>query len=378
MKVSLEKRKIKGGRLSLRLMYYHGYERKPDGGIKHHRTFEKLDLFLYEKPKTAPEKQHNKEVLQLAESIRAKRIVEAQSGKHGFIDNTKSKASFYVWFNKLADEKGRAGSKSNHSVWLSALKHLKSYHDQPDLSFDQITSDFLEGFREYLTTAPLTKSENRLSRNTASTYFNKIRAAINQAYKKGVISDNPLDGVKGIKGEQNKREYLSLDELKVLAKAKCNNDVLKRAFLFSCLTGLRWSDIQKLSWADVQAFDGGHRIIFNQKKTKGLQYLDIPNQAYQIMGEQGSGNERVFKGLRYSATVNAQLLRWCLNAGIAKHITFHSGRHTFAVAQLTLGTDIYTVSKLLGHSELKTTQIYADIIDQQRKQAMHKIPDIGI
>jgi site-specific recombinase XerD len=65
-------------------------------------------------------------------------------------------------------------------------------------------------------------------------------------------------------------------------------------------------------------------------------------------------------------------------AGISKHITFHSGRHTFAVTQLTMGASIYTLSKLLGHSELKTTQIYADIIDATRKEAMHVMPDIGI
>ena len=70
--------------------------------------------------------------------------------------------------------------------------------------------------------------------------------------------------------------------------------------------------------------------------------------------------------------------KWCVSADIKKHITFHSARHTFAVAQLTLGTDIYTVSKLLGHTEIKTTQIYADIIDAQRKDAMLKIPDIGL
>lgn len=76
--------------------------------------------------------------------------------------------------------------------------------------------------------------------------------------------------------------------------------------------------------------------------------------------------------------MNTELLRWCMAAGISKHITFHASRHTFAVTQITMGTDIYTLSKLLGHSELKTTQIYADIIDSQRKLAMHRVPDIGL
>ena len=376
MNVSIEQRKIKDNKISLRLAYYHGYEKTLEGKIKNHRTFEKLDLFLYGKPKNAIEKQHNKDVLQLAESIKAKRIVEAQSGKHGFTDNTKMKASFFDYFQRLADEKGT--SKSNYSVWTSALKHLKSFHQKPVLSFAEVTPDFLKGFREYIKTQPLTKSKTQLSQNAASTYFNKIRAAINQAYQKGIFPHNPLQTIKGIKPEQNKREYLTLEELKVLAKTECRYPVLKRGFLFSCLTGLRWSDINKLTWSDVQAYDGGHRIIFNQQKTNSLQYLDISEQAYQLMGDPAEPDDRVFMGLKYSAYHNTELLRWCLSAGISKHITFHSGRHTFAVIQLTIGTDIYTVSKLLGHSELKTTQIYADIIDAQRKEAMHKIPEIGI
>ncbi len=142
------------------------------------------------------------------------------------------------------------------------------------------------------------------------------------------------------------------------------------------MTGLRWSDIHKMVWNEVHEFDDGHRIIFNQKKTGGLQYLDLSERAYQLLEEKNEPDQRVFKGLKYSAWNNAALLQWVLKAGITKHITFHSGRHTFAVLQLTNGTDIYTLSKLLGHSELKTTQIYADIIELKRKEAMRRIPDI--
>lgn len=67
---------------------------------------------------------------------------------------------------------------------------------------------------------------------------------------------------------------------------------------------------------------------------------------------------------------------WCLKAGITKHITFHCGRHTFAVLQLSLGTEIYTVSKLLGHRELKTTQVYAQIMDAKKREAVNRIPEL--
>jgi integrase len=376
MKLSIEKRPLSNGRKSLRLTYYYGHTTDENGKIKHQRKYENLDLYLHDKPRTPEEKTHNKEAMRLAEAIKSKRIVEAQSGKHGFDDNTKIKASFVKFFKSVMEEKQRTTAQSNGSVWDGCYKQFLKYHSEQDLSFENLTPEFIDGFKDFLQNKARTKSNQPLSKNTASTYFNKVRAVINEAYSKGVISKNPLQQVSGIKAENNKREYLDIEELKKLAKTDCRYPDLKNAFLFSCLTGLRWSDCNKLMWSDVQKFDGGHRIIFHQQKTKGLQYLDISAQAYGLLGERKEG--RVFTGLRYSAYMNTELLRWCMAAGITKHITFHSARHTFAVTQLTFGTDIYTVSKLLGHSEIKTTQIYSDIIDQQRKLAMHRIPDIGL
>jgi integrase len=377
MKISIEKRKAKGDKLTLRLIYYYGYSTDDNGKVTHNREREALDLFLYEKPKTPIEKQHNKDTLNLAESIKAKRTVEYESGKHGFKTNVNAKKSFLKFFLQLMDEKKKNTTSSNWSVWDSCYKHLIKYISKSDLYFNEITPGFISGFKDYLQNEAKTKSGKLLSKNSASSYFNKVRATINTAHLKGIISENPLHLVKSIKPENNKREFLEVSELKLLVKTECKYDVLKRAFLFSCLTGMRWSDINKLLWNDIKKTDDGYRIIFHQQKTKGLQYLDLSKQAYDLMDDP-EDNGRAFQGLRYSSYMNVELLRWCLAAGISKHITFHAGRHTFAVTQLTLGTDIYTVSKLLGHSELKTTQIYADIIDSQRKEAMLKIPDIGL
>jgi site-specific recombinase XerD len=92
-----------------------------------------------------------------------------------------------------------------------------------------------------------------------------------------------------------------------------------------------------------------------------------------LLGEKAEPIERVFKGLKYSAWHNIKLQQWVMRAGISKTITFHCARHTYATLQLTLGTDIYTVSKLLGHKDLKTTQVYAKIIDDKKKEAANKI-----
>lgn len=101
--------------------------------------------------------------------------------------------------------------------------------------------------------------------------------------------------------------------------------------------------------------------------------LPISEQAIQLLGERKDGKQKVFDGLTYSAYSNKHLFQWIGAAGITKDITFHCFRHTFATLQLSKGTDIYTVSKMLGHRELKTTQVYAKIIDQTKRAAADKI-----
>jgi len=150
---------------------------------------------------------------------------------------------------------------------------------------------------------------------------------------------------------------------------------VRRAFLFSCLTGLRRSDIERLTWGDVQQQGDFVRIVFRQKKTRGQEYLDITPQAVAYMGERQAEDVRVFPlpDVKYA---NAHVKTWAQAAGIEKHITFHCARHTFAVLMLDIGTDIYTVSKLLGHREISTTQIYAKVLDKNKQAAVLKIPQI--
>lgn len=159
-----------------------------------------------------------------------------------------------------------------------------------------------------------------------------------------------------------------------MAKTDCEISILKTAFIFSALTGLRWSDINKLLWSEVQySKELGNYLRFRQKKTQGAETLPISEQAISLLGERGEPEERVFKHLKYSAWHNLKLQQWAMKAGIAKTVTFHCARHTYATLQLTLGTDIYTVSKLLGHKHLKTTQIYTKVIDEKKTEAANRI-----
>ena len=110
--------------------------------------------------------------------------------------------------------------------------------------------------------------------------------------------------------------------------------------------------------------------------TGGQEYLDISPQAEKYLGTRRNDADRVFEGFKYGAWTSLELKRWALAAGITKNLTFHCGRHTFAVLMLDLGADIYTVSKLLGHRELSTTQIYAKVLDKNKQKAVSLVPEI--
>ena len=376
MKVHLRQRKqTKSGSISLFLEIYKGTTTTPEGKVKNLRNYEYLNLYLIDKPKTPIDKQHNKDILLLAKSIKAKRELEIKNGLYGFTNEFKQSTNFIDYYKDQMEK--RKQSKGNYGNWDSSLKHLVKFAGTK-VSFREIDQTFCENFRDYLKNTAKKSNGQFLSSSSVSSYFLKFRACLKEAVRKKIILSNPASDVSNPKVIENVREHLTLGELKEIVKAECRYDVLKKAFIFSCLTGLRWSDINNLKWSEVQNTNEGWRITFHQQKTKGLQYLDLSEQARGYLGEAGSQDDRVFTGLKYSSYMNLELTKWMMRAGITKDITFHCARHTFAVIQLTLGTEIFTLSKLLGHSELKTTQIYAKIVDEKKREAVNKIPDINI
>lgn len=364
MKISLRKRKLKDGSTSLHLDIYNEGKRE----------YQFLNLYLVP-VKNALDRETNKKTLQLAEAIKGEKQIQAQNGVYGFkVDNNGTK-DFLAFFETLIEEKDNLAS-GTAAMWKQCFKHLKKYSGN-NVLFKDLTEEFIEGFKKYLLTENLTKSKTPLAQNSVHSYFNKFRAAVNRAFELRVLDTNPLRSVKSVKQVDTKREYLTLEELKALSDTPCRYDNLKRAFLFSALTGLRWSDINKLVWSEVQHGEQtGYSIVFRQKKTKGQEYLPITEQAYSLLGERAAPDERVFVGLKYSAYMNVELSKWVMKAGIIKDITFHCARHTNATLLLTNGTDLYTVSKLLGHKDIKTTQIYAKIVDEKKRSAVNSIPQI--
>lgn len=378
-KVTLRQKKISKGRQSLYLDFYPAIPH-PETGEPTRREF--LGLYIFEKPKTPIDKQHNTETLQIGESIRQKREnflnkpeIYSEYEKEQLRKKELGEQCFIEYFRKLANKR----KASNHDNWVSALNYIEAFTNGK-LKFADLNEKFLEDFKEYLLTTKSKKSDKTtLSQNSAVSYFNKVKAALKQAYKDGILQTDLNAKISPIKAAETRREYLTIEELNKLVKTPCNNDLLKRAALFSALTGLRFSDIQKMVWGELEYIEGqGYFLNFNQKKTKGVEVLPISEQAYSFT--EGTENPKdmpqdkhVFEGLKYSAYHNKHLFQWIGAAGITKDITFHCFRHTFATLQLFNGTDIYTVSKMLGHKDLKTTQIYAKIVDDTKRKAADKI-----
>ena len=237
----------------------------------------------------------------------------------------------------------------------------------------------MNDFKIYLLNQTTTRKKKLLP-SSAALYLTKIKTALKQAENERIILDNPGRRVKAIKSQESVRQYLQLEEIKLLTKQECKMPMLKKAFLFSCLTGLRWSDMINLRWGDIIYSDSEliWKIVFTQVKTKSREWLPITQQAYDILGIRGDDDIRIFKGLQYNVWTNRALAEWVLEAGINKHVTYHVSRHTFATLLLTNNADIFTISKLLGHKDIATTQIYGKIIDIKKNTTVDLLPNIGM
>ncbi len=363
--VRLRGRKMPSGNTSLYLDIY------ADG----RRKYEYLRLYLTPEASKA-DREKNRRTLRLAEAVRTKRAAEVLDGRYGLNlgGGAMLDTPFLNYYRHLCEKRRRReGSLGNWGNWWSALKHLERYC-RPGMTFRDVTPRWVQGFKDYLDSA----CGRPLSQNSKHSYFSKVRACVNQACEDGILQRNPLKGVENYKVEEKERVYLTMDEVRAMAATECRYPELKRAFLFSCLTGLRKSDIEKMTWSEVRRQGDFVRIVFRQKKTGGQEYMDISPEAVPYLGERKGDGEKVFPDFRYSVYLLLELKAWAVRSGVAKEVTFHSGRHTFAVLMLDLGADIYTVQKLLGHRKITTTEVYAHIMDKKKQAAVSMIPRLRL
>jgi integrase len=338
---------------------------------------------LYIVPETSTEaKKANNETWRLANAVKAQKIVELQNTSHGFsISSTRSQMNVVEYITRLAQKKRVTGTK--RGIWhnYNALaRHVEAYSGTKT-TFKKIDKAYCLGFIEHIKNAASWYDSNKpLNDNTKHSYVKLFTTVLNAAITDDILTSNPLNHIKPElkpKKKRTERCFLTIDEVRQLAKTDCFTPEVKRAFLFSCFSGLRFSDVAGLTWQKIETGNSGDRYIkYIQKKTAKPEYLPLNTEALKFLGEQGTANDtdRVFSRLPQNKYCNIVLKEWAGAAGITtKHVTFHVARHTAATMILSLGGAIETVSKILGHSEIRTTQIYAKILDKNVSEAVHKL-----
>ena len=354
MSVILRKKQLADGRQSLYLDFY-------QAGMP--RSFEFLNIYL------DGNKTQNKERMRMADGLRAKRELECLSTLHG-IPLTKKAMSFFEY----AEQFRLKNSENSRKVMAQMLQHVKDFAGT-NLHFNQINGVFAEKFKTFLL-------DEKLSPTTVNTYIQRMKTILNSAIEDGYIDTNPFRKIK-VKTVETLPRYLTLDEVRLLSANECGSPIVKDAFLFSCFSGLRYSDVAKLKWSDIE--NGMMRVV--EQKTGRSNLFPLASTAIQLIERQRNAvvsNRRwsvnqegtVFK-LPHHHVCNKVLDRWSMKA-ISKRITFHWGRHSFATLCLTQGIDLYTVSKLLGHKKILTTQIYARVIDSRKVEAIQRLPELGV
>ena len=264
----------------------------------------------------------------------------------------------------------------NHTqdVDLSLLKHLKAFAGK-EVNTSNIDTDFCYRFAQYLT------NEVNIKVSSAKTYLQKLNAILQEAVSMNYMAYNPMPQINKLvpKTPGKEKDYLTVEEVKRLEKAECPHIITKLAFLFSCFTGLRLSDIETLKWSNIQKHNNMYMLIKTQVKTGNEVRVPLCKQALEILAKMQdmklSKGENIFA--MYSRTTTAHDLRtWAKSADINKHITFHVSRVSFATLSISAGVNIYVVSKLCGHSNVKTTQIYARMIDRTYIAAIELLNNI--
>lgn len=370
--VRLRTKPIKNGNLSLYLdIYYKGV-----------RKYEFLRIYLVpEQSKEA--RNHNKHALQLANQIRISRLTEFQDSLY---NNNRNPDAMHADFLRYIDT-FVLSHRSAYRLLCNALKrHLVRYKG-PRIRFSDIDKEFLVGFNRYLNVAPVhgnvSKGTRRLlSQGTKWNYFNVLTRLLNKATREGYLSANPMHALshdERPRRAEPRKTFLVIDEVRCLAATPLeSHPEVKQAFLFACLCGLRFSDVKRLRWSNLQTDSCGYTIAeLVQQKTASRLYLPISTEAMKQLPVCTTTEGLVFPHLPDASYTQKLLNKWALAACLSKHITFHVARHTFATLSLTYGADLYTICKLLGHSSIRITQIYADVISEKKRQAVNAIPSIG-
>jgi len=283
---------------------------------------------------------------------------------------------FIQYFDEAIYRLHPNGSKGVIGNWNRTLELLRRFTKNQPVAFKDIDSKFCNDFKYYLLNCSKEGQQTgkgKLSNGTAAQYLSVFKAALKQAFVEDYIQRNISSQVRGISVTKARRDTLDMEEINALGGTKCPRPVVKRAALFSVLTGLRHCDVATIKWKQLRQMSDGWRLDFVQQKTGVPEYLPISDQAYSLCGERGKPDDIIFYGLPKVSECNRAIAQWIKAAGINRHITYHCFRHSFATLLLQHGVDLFTIKSMLGHTRVTTTEIYSHIVDDTKRKAADAI-----
>ena len=349
MSVKLRKRKNKDGTTSFRLDIY------TNGS----RVYELIPNLKLSAGNSAIDKEQNKEKLKLAERIRNAKETEVLSDNYS-IKTDSSRIIVKDWMNKYIS----SYTKSDIRHMIGVRKRFVEFTKNADITFNKLDAVMIEEFIEYL--------EQKSVGEGAASYFARFKKMMRYAYRKKITTYNVMDDVdRKVKGRARKKDILTLEEIRLLILTDINSPEVKRAALFSCVTGLAWVDIKNLTWESIR---GKHIEYIREKQDKYYETISIPlnDTAIELLGEKGEKKDKVFN-LPTANGANKTIKAWIKRAKIDKTITWHNLRHSFGTNLIMSGVDLFTTSKLLGHSSTKHTMRYIRPSEELKSTAIDKL-----
>ncbi len=364
MGITLGRKSLRNGRLSLYLDYcFNGKRQRQYLGI------------ILDSPTDKHTRATNRAKLQLAQVLRSQKEIEYLKERYPFRttempftlpQTTGNRIDFF----SFAEEYLAQYHQKDIRLVRGVFTQLRKFHTGV-LLLNDITPRFCHSFLDYL--------HRNLNGNSPVNYFKKFKMCLNACVESGLILQNPANGIRLPQYNDVTKEILSEKELTQLTLTPCRNSEVKRAFLFSCMSGLRWCDVKLLCYRNIDFAQ--RRITLIQKKVAGhsshsVLHLNLNTSAlYLLKAQTGSGEERVFQLPSHSYCLR-MLNEWTRKAGIRKHISFHCARHTFITNLMASGANIKTAASLAGHSSTRHTEKYIHIIDTQKQQAVDNLPPL--
>ena len=356
----LRERLLKDGRRSLFIDHFSGGKHK----------YEFLKLYLLPDTYTFY-RSHNRKTLREAYNIIRSRTAEELKKKLEARDRTVLEDTLLSDFiTTLAEEYLQEG-KAGYRHLLTSRSNLQKFN--PEITMGQIDKTFCRDYTRWLLSGCNSIHGGRLNVMTAHVYSRKLRVILEHAVRMGFMKENPwnlMTRKEKIPEPERMQRFLTREEIEKLEATPYKNPLIKSAFLFACYSGLRISDVLKLQWHEIDYHDKRFFLNLVMKKTGKRLNAPMAERALDHLPYRKGDSNRVFEGLPGESRIQKHLKRFCAEAGVRGRTHFHISRHTFATLMLTAGADIYITSQLLGHSDIRTTQIYAKIVDGRKKEAM--------